>query len=125
MSMRVMIADDDEDMRELLRVVLTSASYDVVAVAADGDEALALWRQERAGGVCAVILDQRMPGLYGVEVARTIRAEDPDQTMLLLSAFIDASTKQEAEQVGIAACIPKEQVLSMPDHPALLAACHD
>ena len=125
MSKRVMVADDDEDMRELLRVVLMSASYDVVAVASDGDEALALWRQERERGVCAVILDQRMPGLYGVEVARMIRAEDPDQTMVLLSAFIDASTEQEAEQVGIAACIPKEQVLSMPAHPALLAACHD
>lgn len=125
MTKRVMIADDDEDMRELLRMVLVSASYTVVGSASDGDEALEMWRRERTKGVCAVILDQRMPGRYGVEVATEILAEDPDQTVLLLSAFIDPPTEERAIAAGIIACIPKQEVLQMPAHPALLAACRD
>lgn len=123
--MRVMIADDDEDMRELLRMVLVSASYTVVGAATDGDEALDMWRRERERGVCAVILDQRMPGKYGVEVAKAILHDDPHQTVVLLSAFIDAETEHEAIAAGIIACIPKQDVLAMPAHPALRHACTD
>lgn len=125
MTKRVLIADDDEDMRELLRVVLLSASYTVVGAAADGDEALEMWRRERDDGVCAVILDQRMPGLYGIDVAIAIRAENPDQKILLLSAYIDRATEERAREVGIAACVPKQDVLSVPTHPVLVSACPD
>lgn len=120
---RVLIADDDEDMRELLGVVLSTADYTVVGAAADGEEALRLWREERGEGVCAVILDQRMPGLYGIEVAAMIRAEDPDQAIILLSAFIDDATEESARGAGILACIPKEDVLGVPHHAALVEAC--
>ncbi len=120
---RVLIADDDEDMRELLHMVLRSADYTVVGAAADGDEALELWRRERAEGVCAVILDQRMPGRYGIDVATEIRAEDPDQAVILLSAFIDPAVERQAQTVGIVACIPKQDVLGVPNHEALVRAC--
>lgn len=120
---RVMIADDDEDMRELLSTVLARASYTVVGAAVDGDDALEMWREQRPHGVCAVILDQRMPGLFGTEVARLIRAEAPNQVIILLSAYIDAETERLAMQVGIAACVPKEALLDLASHPALLAAC--
>lgn len=125
MTKRVLIADDDEDMRELLRMALSSEDYTVVGAAVDGDEALDMWRRERDEGVCVVILDQRMPGLYGVDVAVAIRAEDPSQQVLLLSAYIDEATQIEAREAGIAACIPKEDVLFVPRHPVLLAACVD
>lgn len=125
MTKRVLIADDDEDMRELLRMALSSESYTVVGAAVDGDEALAMWRRERDSGVCVVILDQRMPGLYGIDVAMAIRDEDPDQQVVLLSAYIDESTQEQARDAGIAACIPKEDVLFVPRHPVLLAACAD
>lgn len=120
-----MIADDDEDMRELLRMVLLSASYTVVGAAADGGEALDMWRRQREQGVCAVILDQRMPGLYGIEVALAIRAEDPNQEILLLSAYIDDATEARAREAGIAACVPKQDVLLLPYHSVLLSACSD
>lgn len=125
MSKRVLIADDDDDMRELLRMVLMSASFTVAGAAVDGDEALDMWHQEREQGVCAVILDQRMPGLYGIDVATAIKAEDPTQEILLLSAYIDDATEERAREVGIAACVPKQDVLLMPNHPVLLRACPD
>lgn len=120
---RVLIADDDEDMRELLQLVLTSASYMVVGAASDGPSAVELWRREQTHGLCAVIVDERMPGMYGVEVAAAIRAEDPDQTVILFSAYIDDVTTERAAKAGIAACIPKQDVLSLPSHPALKHAC--
>lgn len=120
---RVLIADDDEDMRELLHLVLTSASYTVVGAASDGPSAVELWRTERSRGLCAVIVDERMPGMYGVEVATAIRAEDPEQTVILFSAHIDDVTKERAAKAGVAACIPKQDVLSLPSHPALESAC--
>ncbi len=122
-SRRVLIADDDEDMRELLHMVLTAASYAVVGAASDGPGAVELWRKERTEGLCAVILDERMPGMCGIEVAAAIRSEDPDQTVILFSAYIDDVTIQRAEQAGIAACIPKQDVLSLPAHPVLKHAC--
>lgn len=125
MTKRVLIADDDEDMRELLRMALSSEDYTVVGAAVDGAEALEMWRRERDEGVCVVILDQRMPGLYGIDVALAIRQEDPEQRVLLLSAYIDETTQAEALDAGVAACIPKEDVLFVPRHPVLLAACVD
>ena len=125
MTKRVLIADDDEDMRELLRMALSSAMYTVVGAAADGDEALEMWRRERDEGVCVVILDQRMPGLFGIDVATEIRSEKPDQPVVLLSAYLDEATQERARDVGIAACIPKEDVLFVPNHPVLLGACSD
>lgn len=125
MTKRVLIADDDEDMRELLRMALSSEDYTVVGAAVDGAEALEMWRREREEGVCVVILDQRMPGLYGIDVALAIRQEDPEQRVLLLSAYIDETTEAEALDAGVAACIPKEDVLFVPRHPVLLAACVD
>jgi len=120
---RVLIADDDEDMRELLHLVLSGASYTVVGAAADGPSAVELWRKQRAEGLCAVILDERMPGMYGVDVAMAIRSEDPDQTVILFSAYIDEVTNERARKAGIAACIPKQDVLSLPTHPVLREAC--
>lgn len=120
---RVLIADDDEDMRELLHLVLSSASYTVVGAAPDGPSAIELWRKERDHRLCAVILDERMPGMYGIEVAAAIRAGDPDQAVFLFSAYIDGPTQQRALAAGITACIPKQDVLDLPTHPALQSAC--
>ncbi len=123
MTRRVLIADDDEDMRELISVVLRSGGYTVVGPAIDGDDALDIWRRERSQGICAVILDQRMPGPTGISVATTMRAEDPDQQVLLLSAHLDPSIEELASVAGIAACVHKQDVLGLPRHAALVSAC--
>lgn len=72
-----------------------------------------------------MILDQRMPGLYGIEVATEIHAEDPEQAVILFSAYIDTSTEERAREAGITACIPKQDVLTLPSHSALVSACPD
>lgn len=68
---RVLIADDDEILVELVRLQLEAAGYDV-AVARDGERALEAVRDVRPD---AVILDAMMPVMNGQEVLRALRAD--------------------------------------------------
>ena len=80
---RVLVADDDADIRELVEFKLTQNGYDVEAVS-DG---LAAWESFQADRPSLVILDVMMPGLSGIDVLRKIReSEDAEVPVLLLSA---------------------------------------
>jgi two-component system, OmpR family, response regulator len=80
---RVLVADDDADIRELVEFKLTQNGYDVEAVS-DG---LAAWESFQADRPSLVILDVMMPGLSGIDVLRKIReSEDAGVPVLLLSA---------------------------------------
>ena len=68
---RVVIADDDPDIRRLVQITVTNAGCDVT-VAADGEEALELIR---AAPPDLVILDVLMPRMDGWEVARELKGD--------------------------------------------------
>ncbi len=112
----VLLADDEDDIRLLLQVIFDRAGIRVDGHAKTGDEALALWRASTDS--CAIVLDQRMPGLTGLEVAEQILAEAPDTVVVLFSAHLDDITRDRAEELGIAACVSKDDVLDLPNHPA-------
>lgn len=111
---RTLIVDDEDDMRALLRVVLAdgSGSIEVVAEAADGTEAIERWREVSPD---VVVLDQRMPGLSGMEVAERMLAEKPDQAIVLFSAYLTDAMRDRARAMGVGACISKEEMFSVPD----------
>jgi DNA-binding NarL/FixJ family response regulator len=94
---RVLVADDDEAVRTVLSQVLTDEGIDVVGLACDGREAVALALELRPD---AVLLDIRMPELGGLEAAQQIRAADPSMRLVMLSAYDDATLQQEAKLVG-------------------------
>jgi DNA-binding response OmpR family regulator len=71
-SHRVLVVDDQEDIREMARLVLTGAGYEVV-VAASGGEGLEL---ARASPFDLVLLDINMPGLDGWATLRLLRADE-------------------------------------------------
>jgi DNA-binding NarL/FixJ family response regulator len=112
-----LIVDDDLDMRSLLRHVIERAdgALEVVGEAADGDEALAVYLSlgppEQPD---VVVLDYRMPRMSGLELARKILARFPGQAVILLSSFLDADTKREAVELGVAACVAKDDVEKLP-----------
>ena len=82
-STRVLVADDDADIRELVEFKLSQNGYAVEAVS-DG---LAAWESFQADRPSLVILDVMMPGLSGIDVLRKIReSEDSGVPVLLLSA---------------------------------------
>ena len=118
---RVIIADDSDDMRALVRLVLLTASYTVVCEAPDGDAAVRCWEHHRSPELFAVVLDQRMPGLTGLEVAERILHDDPDQRVILFSAGLTDEIRQQASAIGITACLTKDEIMGLPSH----AAMHD
>lgn len=121
----VLIVDDELDMRLLVRIVIQSASdIEVMGEAVDGESALRLWRQDpRSPDV--VVLDGRMPGLSGLEVAAQMLAERPDQLIVLYSAYLDDRTRAEALHLGVARCLAKGDVAQLPDIVRELTACRD
>lgn len=115
----VIIADDSDDMRALVRLVLSTASYTVVCEAPDGEVAVSCWERHRSTDLFAVVLDQRMPGLTGLEVADRILRDAPDQRVILFSAGLTDDIRMQADAIGVAACLTKDEVMELPTHAAM------
>ncbi len=77
----VLIIDDEEDIRVVLKEIFVRAGFDV-AVASDGDEGLTMLRKNAAD---LVITDIIMPGSDGVEIAYEIRCEFPKTKIIVMS----------------------------------------
>jgi DNA-binding NarL/FixJ family response regulator len=112
-SNRALIVDDDDDMRFLVRVLIEAANEGlaVAAEARNGEEAVERWREHRPD---VVVLDNRMPGRSGLEVAAEILAEQPDQSIILFSAFLDEDTLAQADALGVRACLSKDHYDELP-----------
>lgn len=85
MKRRVLIADDEPDSAELLALILGFTGYDVTR-AYDGAQALELAKSEKPD---VILLDVRMPKLYGSDVARRLKA-DPELSQKIVILFSSA-----------------------------------
>ncbi|MGD0834269.1 MAG: EAL domain-containing protein [Candidatus Dormibacteria bacterium] len=102
---RVLIADDDVNIREALRDLLDSEpGIEVVAVAADAVEAVEAATRERPD---VAVLDVKMPGGGGPAAARGIRAASPDTRIVALSAYGDRASVVEMLRAGAVAYLVK------------------
>jgi len=89
---RVLIVEDDPEMRRLLAEFLRGEGF-LVDQAADGAEAL---RRVRQGSFGSVVLDKNLPDGSGLEILRRLRVLIPDTPVILITAFGDARTHEEA-----------------------------
>jgi CheY-like chemotaxis protein len=96
----VLVADDEVDIRMLLGVRLRRGRPDLeVAEVDDGDAALAAVAMRTPD---VVVLDQRMPGLTGVEVARALRAGGhASLPIALFSAYLQPELRGEAHAMDV------------------------
>ena len=107
----VLVVDDEPEMRLLVGVFLKRGGFEVVGEAADGAQALERFNELDPPQVPSVVLlDNRMPGLTGLEVAEQMLAQHPSQVIVLFSAHLDDAVKAKARAIGIAACASKMQV---------------
>jgi CheY-like chemotaxis protein len=85
--MTVLVVEDEDAVRHLMRRVLTAAGYRVI-MATDGEDALAVWR--RHGDEIDVLLtDVVMPRMTGPELVDRLRSERPDLPVVVCSGYSD------------------------------------
>jgi DNA-binding NarL/FixJ family response regulator len=105
-TIRVLIVDDEPDLRVLLRTMLSlDARFEIAGEAGDGGQGLAMYRELRPD---VLLIDQRMPVLEGLQVAKAVLAEEPDQPVILMSAFLDDKIRAEAAELGIQRVLGKQ-----------------
>ncbi len=82
MEYKLLIADDDNEIRELLEFDLSQSGY-IVDSAKDGEEAL---QKALTGNYDLILLDVMMPKMNGFDVCKNIRQSKPDSVILMLTA---------------------------------------
>jgi two-component system, NarL family, response regulator LiaR len=103
---RVLIADDHAVVRQGLRTFLDlQEDIEVVAEAADGEEALAAAERERPD---VVLIDLVMPRLDGIEAIRRLRETAPEVRAIVLSSFVDDDKLFPAVRAGAAGYLLKD-----------------
>jgi CheY-like chemotaxis protein len=101
--MRVLIADDDTDVREVLVESFRDAGFDVLE-ASNGLEALLSVKRDKPD---AVVLDLMMPRLGGVEALKRIHAFNPGIRALVVTGAIDSELHRQATLAGAAGVFAK------------------
>lgn len=125
MAKRILIAEDERNIAESLRFLLTRAGHDV-SLALDGAEALAMVRRARPD---ALVLDLMLPKVSGFDILKELRGEDETRTLpiLMLTAKGQANDRRTAEDLGVDAFLTKpfanqdvitavERLLDTPPH---------
>lgn len=102
---RILIADDEPNLRVLVQATLEDPEFEIVE-AADGPEALRLAR-ERAPDL--LLLDWMMPGMSGIEVTRALRADAAtrDVSIILLTARGQEEDRRQARDLQVSAHLVK------------------
>jgi len=97
MSKRVLIVDDEENIRRMTRLTLEVAGYEV-GEAANGPQGLDLYADGSSWD--AVLLDQRMPGMDGLEVLRRLNQGDAAAPVIMVTAYASVELAVDAMKLG-------------------------
>lgn len=100
----VLVVDDDNLMREMLKAILRSEEYQVVGEASNGEDALALCARLKPR---LVLLDINMPKMDGLQVLEAIRQAQPEIKIIMVSAEATMDKVTEAIKKGAAGFVVK------------------
>ena len=103
MTPRILIVDDEDDVRTFLAQILSEDGYYITAVAT-ARQALAAIRNREFE---LVVLDFSLPDGDGLEITRQIRSEIPHLHILAISGFMVGEMPHEAVAAGASAALPK------------------
>jgi DNA-binding response OmpR family regulator len=97
MSKRILIIDDEENIRRVTRLTLQAAGYEA-GEAADGERGLEAFGDGSSWD--AVLLDQRMPGMDGLETLRHIKDRQPGARVIMATAYASIELAVDAMKLG-------------------------
>ncbi len=98
MSTRVLVADDSSTMRKIILRSLQAVGVTEATEAADGAEAIALFKP---GEYQMVLTDWNMPGKTGIEVVQEIRAKDATVPIIMITTEAEKGRVMQAIQAGV------------------------
>ena len=104
-SGRILVVDDEEPVLNVARGILEQCGYEVVT-ADSALQGIKLFENSR-GTIDAVVLDNSMPGMSGLNVYLAMRTTDPDVRVMLCSGFMDEETLRKGREMGIKEFIDK------------------
>ena len=102
-NIKVLLIDDEDDFRQLMKFWLESKGYSVLA-ASNGAEGIKLVKNDQPN---IIFLDLRMPVMDGVATLKEIRTFDRDLPVIVISAFLDDPRAKEAMAFGISGVFNK------------------
>lgn len=97
MGKRILIIDDEENIRRVTRLTLQAAGYEI-GEAVDGERGLEVFADGSTWD--AVLLDQRMPGMDGLETLRHIKDRQPDARVIMSTAYASIELAVDAMKLG-------------------------
>jgi DNA-binding response OmpR family regulator len=97
MSNRILIIDDEEHIRQMMRLTLEAAGYEV-GEASNGEEGLRLYADGSTWD--AVVLDQRMPGIDGLETFRRLKKQTSNVPVVMATAYASIELAVDAMKLG-------------------------
>ena len=107
MSVPVLVADDQQLIRDALRAFLDGVDgVDVVGMARDGEEAVALALERRPR---VVVMDVLMPRMNGVEATRQIMHSAPETRVVILTGLANRACAEAAMRAGAVAYVLKDR----------------
>ena len=111
---KILLVDDESHIRKFVGLLLKQLGSPTIIEAANGQEALALYQQERPD---LVLLDVNMPVLDGIATLRKLRELDPEVVVIMLTSLASRQMVEGASDLG--ACLyirkdtPKDEMLKM------------
>ena len=97
MARRILIIDDEENIRRVMRLTLEAAGHEVFE-ATNGEGGLEAFGNGETFD--AVLLDQRMPGLDGLETLRQIKQRQPEARVIIMTAYASIELAVDAMKLG-------------------------
>lgn len=110
MTERILIIDDEEHIRRMMRLTLESAGYSA-AEAGDGLEGVKIYGDGSNWDL--VVLDQRMPGIDGLETLRRLKAANPAARVVMATAYASIDLAVDAMKLGAADFVRKPMTPQM------------
>ena len=107
----ILLVDDEAHIRKYVALILKQLGATKIVEATNGEEAIAIFQQQKPD---VVLLDISMPLMNGLETLKKLKAIDPESTVIMLTSMVNRQSIDEALALGAANYIrkdnPKEEI---------------
>ncbi|MBZ0255401.1 response regulator [bacterium] len=114
--MKILLVEDDERVRKILRIHLTKAGHELI----EAENGQVGWDMFSVDQFDFILCDIRMPRINGIELVKKIRETSKDIPIIILSGFMDSTMVEEAMSAGandfLSKPVKKSELLEQIEH---------